>query len=121
MKRREFVKTMTAAGTGLLLPRLSLHADEVQPDAHVKRVLGMFKCHFDAGFIDTQYNVVHKRYFDKFFPQAEHILRVIMAANCSGPGVVGHVAAAVHGIPSDLRHRELQRADVGPDRHGPEP
>ena len=31
----------------------------------MKRVLVMFKCHFDAGFIDTQYNVVHKRYFEK--------------------------------------------------------
>ena len=41
----------------------------------------MFKCHFDAGFIDTQYNVAHKLYFDKFFPEAIEITR---AANTGG-------------------------------------
>ena len=38
-------------------------------DPDVKRVLVMFKCHFDAGFIDTQANVV-SWYFDKYFPKA---------------------------------------------------
>jgi hypothetical protein len=38
-------------------------------DPTVKRVLVMFKCHFDAGFIDTQANVV-KWYFERYFPQA---------------------------------------------------
>ena len=38
-----------------------------EPD--VKRVLVMFKCHFDAGFIDTQSAVVH-RYFKEYFPRA---------------------------------------------------
>ena len=33
-------------------------------------LLVMFKCHFDAGFIDTQYNVVHK-YFNQYFPQGD--------------------------------------------------
>ncbi|MGD0520400.1 MAG: DUF5054 domain-containing protein [Terracidiphilus sp.] len=82
MKRRDFVKTVTALGTGLLLRSpFSLHAQQLQPDSTVKRVLVMFKCHFDAGFIDTQYNVVHKRYFEQFFPQAIEIAR---AANASG-------------------------------------
>ncbi len=40
----------------------------------------MFKCHFDAGFIDTQYNVVH-RYFRQYFPTAMEVAR---AANAGG-------------------------------------
>jgi len=83
MKRRDFVKTMTAAGVGMALrPRTTLAAAQTAaPDANVKRVLVMFKCHFDAGFVDTQYNVVHHRYFDKFFPQAIETAR---AANAGG-------------------------------------
>jgi hypothetical protein len=82
MKRRDFVKTVSAAGAGLLLRSpFSLHAQQPQPDLAVKRVLVMFKCHFDAGFVDTQYNVVHKRYFEKFFPQAIEIAR---AQNAGG-------------------------------------
>ena len=54
------------------LPRCSrcqASATSPAPDPSVKRVLVMFKCHFDAGFIDTQAAVVH-RYFDQYFPQA---------------------------------------------------
>jgi hypothetical protein len=83
MKRREFVKTATVAGTGLLLragTSLSLRAEGEQPDPAVRRVLVMFKCHFDAGFIDTQANVVH-RYFSEYFPRAIEVARV---ANAGG-------------------------------------
>ncbi len=59
---------------------LAAGAQTVVPDLSVKRVLVMFKCHFDAGFIDTQYNVVHK-YFNQYFPQAIEIAR---AANAQG-------------------------------------
>ncbi len=84
MQRREFVKLMTAAGAGLILQPGALLAQSAQadqPDPSVRRVLVMFKCHFDAGFIDTQYNVVHKRYFEKFFPLAIEVAR---AANAGG-------------------------------------
>ena len=40
----------------------------------VRRVLVAFKCHFDAGFIDTQQHVV-QRYFQKFFPAAIQVAR----------------------------------------------
>jgi hypothetical protein len=83
MQRRDFVKTMSVMGAGLMLqPRsqFALHAEETKPDSSVKRVLVMFKCHFDAGFIDTQYNVVHK-YFRQYFPKAIEVAR---AANAEG-------------------------------------
>jgi len=80
MKRREFVKTMTAAGAGMAVCPGALLAQVPTADANVKRVLVMFKCHFDAGFIDTQYNVVHK-YFNQYFPQAIEVAR---AANGRG-------------------------------------
>ncbi len=40
----------------------------------------MFKCHFDAGFIDTQTAVVHK-YFNQYFPAA---IQIASAQNTSG-------------------------------------
>jgi hypothetical protein len=91
MKRREFVKSMSAAGAGMVLgargPR-ALRAQamkpeirDVKPDDSVRRVLVMFKCHFDAGFIDTQYNVVYGRYFEKFFPEA---IELAKAQNAGG-------------------------------------
>jgi Domain of unknown function (DUF5054) len=40
----------------------------------VRRVLVIFKCHFDAGFIDTQQHVVEK-YFQKYFPDAIRVAR----------------------------------------------
>jgi len=81
MKRRDFVKTMTAVGATLWLRADAAFAQTPEPDPGVKRVLVMFKCHFDAGFIDTQYNVVHKRYFEKFFPQA---IATARTANAGG-------------------------------------
>src|SRR5271170_4372743 len=84
MQRREFVKSITVLGTGLLLRPSSSFAQAPRiapaPDPSVKRVLVMFKCHFDAGFIDTQTAVVHK-YFNQYFPLA---IQVAAAANASG-------------------------------------
>jgi hypothetical protein len=84
MKRRDFVKTMSAIGTGLLLRPGEFAAQTpgaAEPDASVKRVMVVFKCHFDAGFVDTQFNIVHHRYFEKFFPQA---IEVAQAENSGG-------------------------------------
>jgi Domain of unknown function (DUF5054) len=68
MRRREFIKSVIALGGGLAAGQ-AFSQQAPAPDAEVKRVLVMFKCHFDAGFIDTQAAVV-RRYFTEFFPQA---------------------------------------------------
>ena len=83
MKRRDFVKTISAVGAGALLKTgapLPLGGQEAAADAGVKRVLVMFKCHFDAGFVDTQTAVVHK-YFAEYFPRAIEVART---ANAGG-------------------------------------
>lgn len=74
MHRRSFLQSALAlAGTAALgrgqalaFPPYS-YLPPPQPD--VKRVLVMYKCHFDAGFIDTQKAVVDW-YFSDYFPQA---------------------------------------------------
>jgi hypothetical protein len=79
MKRRDFFKSALVTG-GVLgcAPRL-LHGQAASPvhvDPAVKRVLIMFKCHFDLGFIDTQVAIIH-RYFEKHFPEALRISSVM--------------------------------------------
>jgi hypothetical protein len=75
MQRREFLRFIaTATGSAWLGGPHSSFAGsgflaELSPDAQVKRVLVMFKCHFDAGFIDTQAAVLQK-YFTVYFPRA---------------------------------------------------
>lgn len=74
MRRRQFLRSMIAVGGASLCRVPSALADDplvaaAPPDPEVRRVLAMFKCHFDAGFIDTQANVI-ARYFDHYFPEA---------------------------------------------------
>lgn len=72
MRRREFVKSAFVLGSAFACgqtPAFSLQASDATANQQVKRVLTMFKCHFDAGFIDTQTAVVH-RYFTEYFPKA---------------------------------------------------
>ena len=70
MQRREFIKSVVGSALLWNAPALAFQASFIpQPDPAVKRVLVMFKCHFDAGFIDTQTAVVH-RYFTEHFPRA---------------------------------------------------
>ena len=75
MKRRTFVRNLVATGALGALTRKSAVAQansSPAPDPSVKRVLVMFKCHLDVGFIDTQANVVRK-YFEQYFPRAIEI------------------------------------------------
>src|SRR5246127_2093644 len=72
MKRRTFIKSVVGGALLWKAPSvlaLQAAAKSPAPDPGVKRVLVMFKCHFDAGFIDTQAAVVH-RYFTEYFPKA---------------------------------------------------
>jgi hypothetical protein len=75
MQRRQFAKLSILGLCGGLWSRtlsglpLQDLVPAASPDPEVKRVLTMFKCHFDAGFINTQAHVVH-RYFAEYFPQA---------------------------------------------------
>ena len=71
MQRREFVRNLCAAGGVLATQSFSLRALPLRqaPATEVKRVLVIFKCHFDCGFIDTQAHVVAK-YFQQYFPRA---------------------------------------------------
>ncbi|HZC23257.1 MAG TPA: DUF5054 domain-containing protein [Candidatus Binatia bacterium] len=72
MRRRQFIKSLVGS-TLLWKPWLSYAGQSPStapaPDPAVKRVLVMFKCHFDAGFAETQ-AVMVRRYFTDFFPQA---------------------------------------------------
>lgn len=74
MQRRDFVRSLAVMGGATLcgIPATFAMQKQVQqqvPESDVRRVLAMFKCHFDAGFIDTQAHVVG-RYFREYFPQA---------------------------------------------------
>jgi hypothetical protein len=66
MNRRRFVSALIVSSGGMAFGSA---VDDHSADPSVKRVLVMFKCHFDAGFIDTQAAVVN-RYFEQYFPQA---------------------------------------------------
>ena len=70
MQRREFIKSVLGSALLWKAPAWSTpQVSSTPPDLGVKRVLVMFKCHFDAGFADTQAAIVH-RYFTEFFPGA---------------------------------------------------
>jgi Domain of unknown function (DUF5054) len=72
MRRRNFVANLLAAGAARAVTpgdAADQSPESLVPDSAIKRVLVMFKCHLDVGFIDTQANVV-KMYFERHFPQA---------------------------------------------------
>jgi len=76
MRRREFIKSSLVTLGGASLGHSLFQKAPSTPiaDPAVKRVLVMFKCHFDAGFVDTQTAVVHK-YFAEYFPLAIRVAR----------------------------------------------
>ncbi|HYW48414.1 MAG TPA: hypothetical protein VE959_36460 [Bryobacteraceae bacterium] len=73
MRRRNFLGNLLAASAFRTFAPGRAPAyqapESLVPDAEVKRVLVMFKCHLDVGFIDTQANVV-RMYFERHFPRA---------------------------------------------------
>ncbi len=70
MKRRQFLSGLVTAGTLHSTVGSKLSAFALQGDATaVTRVLVMFKCHLDVGFVDTQAAIM-RLYFDHYFPKA---------------------------------------------------
>jgi Domain of unknown function (DUF5054) len=71
MKRRAIMKGLLASGLSVCkLPAYGLRElVAATPVPQVKRVLVVFKCHFDVGFTDTQARVLRK-YFDEYYPGA---------------------------------------------------
>ena len=70
----------------------------------------MFKCHFDAGFIDTQADVVHK-YFNEYFPRAIQIAAAQRACGqprTSGPPARGCSTSTWNRPPAEDRKRMEQ-------------
>ncbi|MGA2118557.1 MAG: DUF5054 domain-containing protein [Bryobacteraceae bacterium] len=107
MRRRTFCTNLAAASLGTLLPgavRAFQEPEPGPPDNDVKRVLVMFKCHLDVGFIDTQANVVRK-YFDEYFPRA-----IETAAGMRQAGGDRYVWTTG----SWLAHEYLDKAAAGP-------
>lgn len=78
IQRRDFLLAMLATGgafaSGSLERAWGMQSPSTSDAEQVRRVLVMFKCHFDAGFIDTQQHVVQK-YFEQYFPAAIRIAR----------------------------------------------
>lgn len=73
MRRRNFLGNLLAAGAFRgFVPGAALASqasESAAPDTRIKRVLILFKCHLDVGFVDTQANVIRK-YFEVYFPRA---------------------------------------------------
>jgi hypothetical protein len=89
MHGRRFIQSLVGGTLLRKVPALrSLQIASTLPasDSEVKRVLVMFKCHFDAGFGDTQAAVV-RRYFNEYFPRAIGLAscEILATVAMSGP------------------------------------
>lgn len=70
MKRRELLKgALISSALWTCNPKNLCSAIEINSKPAIRRVLVMFKCHFDLGFTDTQENVI-RTYYDKYYPTA---------------------------------------------------
>src|SRR6266850_1892869 len=78
MNRRRFVSNIVGAGCVAFGGRRFAPSQTIapKPDLSVKRVLVMFKCHLDVGFIDTQAAVI-KKYFEVHFPRAIEVAKTL--------------------------------------------
>ncbi len=79
MKRRDFITNIALAAGGVSRPARSwarTMAQTQESPSQIKRVLVMFKCHFDLGFIDTQAGVIRK-YFEQYYPRAIQIAKTM--------------------------------------------
>src|SRR5260370_23968908 len=78
MNRRRFVSNMVGAGCITFGGRrfATAQTNAPKPDVSAKRVLVMFKCHLDVGFVDTQAAVI-KKYFEQHFPNAIQIAKTL--------------------------------------------
>jgi hypothetical protein len=68
MNRRRFFTRLAATAVASKLAG----ADTSTDSSNIKRVLVMFKCHLDVGFVDTQAAIINK-YFHQYYPQAMEI------------------------------------------------
>jgi Domain of unknown function (DUF5054) len=111
MQRRDFIKSVVALGGASVLGQKTSFAFQDSsytptPQLDVKRVLIMFKCHFDAGFVATQATVIDW-YFSDYFPEA---IRVASdQRRTGGPSYVWTTG-------SWLVYEYLEQASA-PDRH----
>ncbi|HTF67816.1 MAG TPA: DUF5054 domain-containing protein, partial [Edaphobacter sp.] len=69
MKRRQLLKRAIASGALLSFQKAFPTFLRAETTSTIRRVLVMFKCHFDVGFTDTQQNVI-RLYYDKYYPAA---------------------------------------------------
>lgn len=77
MQRRKFLKSILTAGGAIACSGATASVAQAvagisSKTVAVKKVLTVFKCHLDVGFVDTQANVL-RRYFKEFFPRAIEI------------------------------------------------
>ena len=82
MDRRLFVSNLVGAAGCVAFGDSRSDAAQAKAqiaDRDIKRVLVMFKCHLDVGFVDTQAAVIQK-YFEQYFPQAIQIANTLRRA-----------------------------------------